>query len=197
MVRYFENSIKGTFFRIELDDDIIFVRTGRIGDEGDEEIIDDPFEQFGMPADIVFEEMQPPDDDFEPVMVDNLIDYVQRGHDVELTGRLREFYTNHEYKRYQGWLCREFDCVVDFDSPEVQGNFFQDYYDSAKRADRKLIPISSKWTGEDFGYKDEQQWIGVDPSLPDGPVFALYTSGEFDEAYPNLDAFLADLSPRD
>ena len=176
---------------------VIVVRQGRIGEEGDEEVIDDAFEQFGMPPDVAFEDMSPPDDDFEPVMVDDLLDHVQEGHDVQLTGRLRLFYTNHEYKKYQGWLCREFDCLVDFDSPEVQGNFYQEYYDPAQSADVQLIPISSKWCGEDFAYKDEQQWIGVDPSLPDGPIYALYTSGDFEEAYPNLDAFLADLSPRD
>lgn len=195
MVRYFEDRVGGRFFRVELFDDVLVIHRGAIGTEGEQELIDDSFASHGLPADVLFEQLAPEEEGFAAVLVDDLLRHVEQGHGVTLAGRLRAFYEGREYKQHQGKRCRALDCVVDFGAAAVQGNFYQEYYDRAAQQHVTLMPISSKWVGEDYGYEDEQQWIGVDPSLEDGPVYALYTSGEYEEAYAQLDAFLADLEP--
>ncbi len=193
MKKLFQNARADIFWEIELDEDErILITTGPRGAAGETTIIEDAFGERQMPADVLFDTLiDELDGDFEEVMPDDLLEQVERGHDVELRGRLRAFYANHEYKEHQGKLCGALDCRVDFTANAALGVFYEEFWDGEKAV--QLIPISSKLVGEDHDEEDEQAWIGVDPSLADGPVYELFTSSTYEKAYDSLDAFLADL----
>ncbi len=182
-------------FEYSYDDDSVTVTRGT-GDTVEEtEVFDDPYESHSMPGDALFEilvaQVEPP---FEEVLPDDLLEIIEESHEITLTGRLRTFYADHEYKQYQGFIAQQLDCKVNFVADAVIGIFYEEFHDPDADEWRELIPISSVGVGEDYGYEDEQHWLGVDPALPDGPVFHLYTSNGFEVAYPTLDAFLADLT---
>lgn len=194
MKRCFEDAKAEAFARFELEDETLRVTRGALGTAGETTTIEDAYAERGVPPDVLLDALVAElPETFEEVMFDDLLEQVERGHGVTLAGRLREFYTRHQYKRYQGMRCRGLDCRVSFVAAAAQGRFHQEYYDRAAGRAIQLVPVSSKLVGKDYRYEDEQQWIGVDPRQSDGPVYALYTSGSFERAYDNLDAFLADL----
>lgn len=197
MKRDFQDPTTGRRLTIEYsDDDDSVTVTHTAGDEVEVEVFDDPFESHQMPGDVLFEMLvEERDPGFEEMMPENLLEMVEENHEVTLKGRLRRFYEEGEYKKYQGWICQELDCKVNFAAQAVIGLFYEEFYDRELGDYVDRMPISSKGVGEDYDYEDEQQWIGVDPNLEDGPVFELFTSNAFEEAYPNLDAFLEDLRP--
>jgi hypothetical protein len=198
MIRRFVDPSTNRFCILEydFDADIVTVTRGTNDVEESFEIFDDPYSSHSMPGDALFESLVGSiDPEFVEVLPDNLLDLVEENHEVSLTGRLRDFYEKGEYKQYQGFICQGLDCRVNFVADAVIGLFYEEFYDSDTDAFIELMPISSVGIGEEYGYEDEQHWIGVDPSLPDGPVYELFTSNAFEVAYPNLDAFLADLLP--
>ena len=210
MKKTFANPTTGAFWSIALDDETITITHGAGGTAGETELIEDAFEARGVPPEALFEELIAElDGSYQLVLPGDLLEQVEAAHEVTLSGRLRAFYERHEYRAHQGKLCRGLECRVDFASSAVLGAFHQEYRDRAGRR-LQLIPISSKWVGRSGAaqrrgrsggaaatskdwYEEEQQWIGVDATLGDGPVYALYTSGEHEVAYEGLDAFLADL----
>jgi hypothetical protein len=199
MLRRYRNEETGELCVIELDfeEDTITITRGE-GDDARVETIDDADESHEMPADALFEQLcDELSASHTEILPDDLLELVEQGHEVTLRGRLRRFYADHEYKQAQGKICAGLDCRVNFVASPVLGTFYEEFHDPQSGETVELIPISSKGVGEDYGYEDEQQWIGVDPSLEDGPVYELFTSGAYTEAYPNLDAFLADLHDRD
>lgn len=192
MIRYFENKTENIFWKIEIDYDIIIIHSGEIGTEGDLSITEDAYTELEMPTEVLFDSMVTETRNtkgFEEVLVDNLLEHIEKGHDIKLKGRLKKFYDDAEYKQYQGKTCPPLKCKVDFASAGVQGYFDEEYYNDDDNQ-LELIPIASKIFGD---YEDEQQWIGIDPNLEDTPVYGLYTSGDYEVVYDNIDAFLADL----
>ena len=192
MILRFENTATNSFWSAELVDVELTIRAGSIGTDGEAEVIEDSFEVADMPPLALIERriLQLPHG-YREVLPEELRALVEEGHGIQLRGRLRRFYDQHEYKQHQGKRCAGLECRVHFASPEVQGEFSERYYDPRQKVNVHLIPIASKVS--ESGGRDEQQWIGVNAALADGPVYALYTSGAFEEAYPNLDAFLAEL----
>lgn len=194
MKRRFENTTSQRFWELHVTSDgPLYITAGPLGEPGttDEHDLDDA---PGPPSVVLSELLQSLPEGYEEVILGGLLEEVETAHGVTLSGRLRDFYTNEEYRKHQRKTCPEYDCQVDFLAPVVQFEFDQEYYDRQARRHIQLIPIASKWTGAAYGYEDEQQWFGVDPTLPDGPVYSLYTSGEYAIAYPNIDAFLASLA---
>lgn len=179
----------GATWEIQLDDDLLILS------EGDETaVIDDAFAEHGVPPNILFSELvgEKLASGYVLVLPDDLLAQVEAAHEVELRGRLRRFYAEHEYEQYQGKTCKQLGCTVDFVSEVTLGEFYEEFWDSEREAMIQLLPISSKTNAD--GYEDEQQWIGVDPMQADGPVYELFTSNAYELAYPSLDAFLADLT---
>lgn len=189
MLKRLKHQATQRFWEGELDDVVLTIRSGPLGGAADEtrELEDDDALPPGVRLDeLVREKLR---EGYEEVFVDELLDHIERGHETTLLGRVRRFFESQEYRRYQGLTSNALDCAVDFTSHTVQGSFTQQYRD--ERGQRlALLPLASKVVR---GREDEQQWIGFDASLEDGPVYALFTSGEYEEAYPSLDAFLADL----
>ena len=195
MIREFQDPTTGRRLTIEYneDDDTVTV-TRADGDEVEVEVFDDPAESHQMLAYVLYLTLaRERDPAFEEIPPENLLEVVEENHEVTLEGRLRRFYEEEEYKSYQGWICQELDCKVNFTAQAVIGLFYEEFYDRKLGEFVDRMPISSMGVGEDYDYEDEQQWIGVDPNLEDGPVYQLFTSNAFEEAYPDLDAFLADL----
>lgn len=196
MLRTFRHRTSGALWKIHVEDDTITITRAGAGQPEETEVIQDSFGERGLPPDVLFNELIGElDPEYEEVMPENLLELVEEGHGVALSGRLRAFYADREYVRYQGMRSATLDCRVNFIADVVLGNFYEEFYDAAAGRNINLLPISSKLVGDDYDYEDEQQWIGVDPSLPDGPVYALYTSNAYEHAFDNLDAFLADLRP--
>lgn len=196
MIRKFEDRENNRFYTIELDFDAdsIAITRGELGSPGETELIEDAFATRNMPAEHLFDALVADLDwTFEEILPDNLLEIVEKNHEVELKGRLRKFYEDQEYKQYQDMICDGLECRVNFVANVVMGIFIEEFYDGEKEEFIDLMPISSVAVGEDYDEEDEQQWIGVDPSLEDGPVYSLYTSNAYEVAYPNLDAFLDDL----
>jgi hypothetical protein len=175
-------------WQIQLDDDLLTIRDGDAI-----ETIDDAFAEHGKPADILLSELvgEKLAEGWVEVLPDDLLQQIEQAHELELHGRLRRFYAELEYKRHQGKTCKQLECTVDFVSNATLGQFYEEFWDAEREQMIQLLPISSKTNAD--GYEDEQQWIGVDPTEPDGPVYALFTSNAYELAYPSLDAFLADL----
>jgi len=195
MQRRFENYDRQLFWELHVDDDeTVTVTVGPIGSEGELEVIDRDASP-GPPQFLLAEIIGSFPPGTVEILPDDLLERVQAAHKVTLTGRIRDFYANHEYKQYQGRLCPVLDSSVDFVATCVQYAFDQEYYDSKARKPVLLLPLTSKRLGPDFDKEDEQQWIGHDPSLSDGPIYSLFTSGEYEIFFPNLDAFLASLVP--
>jgi hypothetical protein len=189
MKRTLQHPETGATWMIQLDDDEILTIVA--GEQTT--VIDDAFAERNLPPNILFTELvgEQLASGYREVLPDDLLAQVEQAHDVELRGRLRRFYAEHEYKTYQGKRCKALDCTVDFVSNATLGEFYQEFWDEQRQQAIELIPISSKTNAD--GYEDEQQWIGVDPSQADGPVYELFTSGAYEQAYASLDAFLADL----
>lgn len=192
MIRYFENKKENIFWKIEIDYDTIIIHSGETGTEGDLSITEDAYTERERPLEVLFDSMVTETRNtkgFEEVLVDNLLEHIEKGHNIKLKGRLKKFYDDTEYKQYQGKTCPTLECKVDFASAYAQGDFYQEYYNK-EDIQINLIPISSMIFGD---YEEEQKWIGIDPSLEDTPVYGLYTSGDYELVYDNIDAFLADL----
>jgi len=189
MKRTLKHPETGATWTIELDDDETLIITAG----AETTVIDDAFAERSMPPNILFTELvgEQLASGYVEVLPDDLLAQIEEAHDVELSGRLRRFYVEHEYKRYQGKRCKGLDCTVDFVSNATLGEFYEEFYDEQREEMIELLPISSKTNAD--GYEDEQQWIGVDPAQADGPVYELFTSNAYEQAYPSLDAFLADL----
>ena len=197
MNRKFEDTENNRFYTIELDFDAdsLTITSGELGSEGETEFIEDAFASHDMPAEILMDLLiYQLDPSFEEVLPDDLLELVEENHEVELSGRLRRFYGEQEYKRYQDMICAGLDCRVNFIANAVLGVFIEEFYDTEKEEFVELIPISSMAVGEFYNEVEEQSWIGVDPALEDGPVYQLFTSNAFEVAYANLDAFLEDLA---
>jgi hypothetical protein len=197
MRRRFVNKAERTFWQveIEIDDQAVVVKFGDEGTPGTEQRVPDTYEAAGLPAVMFVDQLigaLPAG--YEEVIPDDLLALVERAQDVKLTGRLRAFYENHEYKQHQGKYCKGLDCKVDFIADVVQLPFTHEFYDRKAKQNIQLIAISSKLVGKEYKSPDEQQWIGVDPAQGDGPVYALFTSNAYEHAYDTLDAFLADLA---
>ena len=188
MKRTLEHPETKATWTIELDDDVLVI----VADD-ETTVIADAFAERGMPANILFTELVHGQlgEGWVEVLPKDLLAQVEAAHDVQLQGRLRRFYAEHEYERYQGKRCKGLDCTVDFVSNATLGDFYEQFWDAENEAMIDLLPISSKTNAD--GYEDEQQWIGVDPREPDGPVYELFSSNAYAQAYPSLDAFLADL----
>jgi hypothetical protein len=175
-------------WEIEVGDESLTITHG-----GEVKRIENTYEAMGMPADIAYSELVaalPPG--FVEEVPDDLLEMIERAQHVTLTGRVRAFYENREYKQHQRWHCKKLDCRVDFIADSVLLPFLQEYYDRRAKRPIKLIAISAKLVGSKDA-PDEQQWIGIDPTLANGPVFELFTSGSYEPAYESLDEFLADL----
>jgi predicted DNA-binding WGR domain protein len=146
MIRYFENKTENMFWKIELspeDSDMLVIRSGKLGTEGDLSVIADVSLEREMPADVLFDKMVKETrtkKGFAEVLVDNLLEHIERGHNIKLRGRLKRFYDDAEYKQYQGKTCPVFECEVDFASAYAQGYFDQEYY-NREDARMQLIPI--------------------------------------------------------
>jgi predicted DNA-binding WGR domain protein len=184
------------FWQIELsEDEVLTIRAGAHGKKASVRVIDD-WEEQDDPPEVLFETLTEEQfaKGYVETLPDDLLADVEAGHSVKLTGRALDFYTRHEYKALHHAECGELGCRVDFGSNAVQGNFDQTYVCPETQVQLALIPFAGKLFG-DSSTADEQQWIGLDSSKPDGKVFELFTSGEFSEAYPDLDTFLADLRP--
>lgn len=197
MKREYEDPTTGRRMSIEycFDDDILTV-TRMDGEEVEVEVYDDTFESHQMPGEIVFEMLvNERDPAFVEVLPKNLLELVEENHEVTLQGRLRKFYEDREYEKYQGWICQGLDCKVNFVAQAVTGLFYEEFVDEESGDFVELMPISSKGVGQDYDYEDEQQWIGVDAGQGNGPVYELFTSNAYSQAYPSLDAFLEDLRP--
>jgi hypothetical protein len=180
------------WWRATAEDGMVLVEIGE-GEETTSTTEVDAWGEYSMPADIVLDELvlEQARAGFEFAPLEDVLAMVEAGHEVELTGRLRAFFETDEYRAHDGKYCERLGCTVDFTADSVLGNFYEEFYDTEAEVWRELIPISAKVVDD---LEDEQAWIGVDPQLADGPVFELFTSNAFQEAYPNLDAFLADLS---
>jgi len=129
---------------------------------------------------------------YAEVWPDDLLAQMEAQHGHALTGRLRAFYADGAWKRYEGKRCGALDCTVSFISQYSLGDFGHEFWDAQAREMIALWPLSSITNAR--GYEDEQQWIGADPRRPDGPVYHLFTSNAYEVLYPSLDAFLADLT---
>ena len=188
MKRTLKHPDTGATWTIELDDETLVITA-----DAQTTVIDDAFAERSVPPNILFTELvgEQLASGYLEVLPDDLLAQIEAAHSVELSGRLRRFYTQHEYKRYQGKRCKALDCTVDFVSNATLGEFYQEFWDEEREEMIELLPISSKTDAD--GYEDEQQWIGVDPSQSDGPIYALFTSNAYEQAYASLDAFLADL----
>jgi hypothetical protein len=189
MKRTLKHPETGATWNILLDDDEVLTIVA--GDET--KVIDDAFAEHDLPPNILFTELVEEQlaSGYVEVLPDDLLAQIEAAHEVELSGRLRRFYAEHEYKAYQGKRCKGLDCTVDFVSDATLGEFYEEFWDEQREQMIALVPISSKTNAD--GEEDEQQWIGVDPSQGDGPVYELFTSNAYEQVYPSLDAFLADL----
>jgi hypothetical protein len=193
--RRFENPSSQRFWEMQVrSGGLLHVTAGPLGSSGTTDVVDLD-DAYGPPGVVLNDLLQSLPEGYQEVLLGGLLEEVEAAHGVTLTGRLRDFYANEEYRKYQRKVCPDDACQVDFLSPVVQFEFDEVYYDAKARRPIQLIPIASKWTGADFAVEDEQPWFGVDPALPDGPVLALSTSGGYAVAYPDLDAFLAGLLP--
>ena len=189
VIKRLESPATRRFWEAELDDVVLTIRSGPLGGAADESTVlddDDELPLWVRLDELVREKLR---GGYDEAFVDDLLDHIEGGHDVRLLGRARRFFESQEYRRYQGKTCKALDCTVDFTSRSVQGNFTQSYRDDRGQP-VALLPLASRRRD---GREDEQQWIGFDASNEDGPIYALFTSGDFEEAYPTLDAFLADL----
>jgi hypothetical protein len=186
------NPDSGEWWRATVEDDTILVEVGE-GEETTSTTEIDAWEEFSMPAINVLDELAVEQSrlGFELAPIDNVLALIESGHEVTLSGRLRAFFETDEYRDYDGKFCQSLECTVDFTADSVLGDFYDEFYDSETEQWRELIPISAKVVD---GLEDEQAWIGVDPEMADGPVYELFTSNAFQEAYGSLDDFLADLS---
>jgi hypothetical protein len=194
MIRCFEDTGRDLFWTIELPDDEapIVIRSGTRGTPGEETYVTDSWEAHGVPPSVLFDDLvlKKRREGFAEVLPPDLLARIEGCHRVSLRGRLRAFYETRAYESLQGKTCRKLGCAVDLASRAVQGSFHQKYVDRNTHAEVKLVPIASKIID---GREDEQQWIGMNPALEDGPVYELFTSGDYELAYPSLDAFLGDL----
>jgi len=111
-----------------------------------------------------------------------LLKKIETAHGVKLTGRLREFYESGEVMKYQNKYNKEFECNVDF--------FSKYALEADEEYEENLIPIAGKI--DENGIEEEQAWIGVNLDKKDTPVYALYTSCEYEDAFKNFDEFLQD-----
>ncbi len=180
------------WWRATAQDDVIVVETGT-GDEIVSRSEVDAWSDYSMPAVVVLDVLaaEMAESGYELAPLDDVLELIEAGHEVELKGRLRAFFETLEFRDYDGKFCEKLGCTVDFTADAVLGDFYQEFYEPDTDTWRELIPISAKVYD---GIEDEQQWIGVDPALGDGPVYELFTSNAFEEAYASLDEFLSDLS---
>ncbi len=188
MIRRLEHPDDRRFWEIELDDVVLTVRSGPVGAPPDETTdVDDD----ALPPDVLFERLacEKRAAGFVDMFVDDLIAHIEQGHESTLQGRVRRFFASNEYQAHQGKAYPRLDCVVDFTSLAVQGNFFEQYRDR-QGCVLSLMPLASVIVD---GHEDEQAWLGYDPSRADSQIYELHTSGEFEEIHPTLDAFLAEL----
>lgn len=160
--------------------------------DGEAETID-AFAERGMPADILLAQMEAEylADGWSIVLPDDLLAQVEAAQDVQLTGRLRAFYESGEWKSYEGRTSQSLGCEVSFVSPYSIDMFLEEFYDADADAMLTMVCMCSRTSD---GYTEEQAWIGADPREGDGPIYSLFTSNAYEEAFPDLDAFLADLS---
>jgi hypothetical protein len=123
---------------------------------------------------------------------DDLLEQMEAQHGQELAGRLRAFYASGEWKAHEGKRCMALGYTVSFISQYSLGAFDHEFWDAEAGQMIALWPLASLTNAR--GYEDEQQWIGADPRVPDGPIYHLFTSNAYEVLYLNLDAFLADLA---
>jgi hypothetical protein len=187
MKRTLRHPQTGSTVELEALDDVLLITT-----DGDMQVIE-AFAERQMPADILFQviEHERRAEGFVVVLPDDLLDQVQGQQGVKLSGRLRAFYETGEWKAHEGKKSNTLGCTVSFVSTYSIGSFGEEFWDAANSEMVDMLCLCSR-TNE-RGYEDEQSWIGADPRLADGPVYALYTSNAYEELFPSLDAFLADL----
>lgn len=187
MIRYLTKD--GNFWKATVFDDIIEIRQGTIGTDGEFEVVD-PWETLSTPPEYALDELAMPlfDEGYRPAPIPLIETVIEQAHGITLPEPVRSFFADQAYWTYQGWHCKKLNCGVDFTTDAVLGNYHQEHWDSDRGETRIFVPISGRLYN---GAPDEQQWIGIDPD--DVQVYALYTSGDFDPAYESFDAFLADL----
>ncbi len=194
MIRYLTHP-DGLFWRAQAIDDAVEIRHGSIGEPGTVLLVD-TYEELGTPPEYSLDDMAGDmyDADYVDAPIPDVHLEIEKAHDVTLPPVVRDFYANRTYLDVQFKRCQSLGCEVDFVSDAVLGLYSQVHYDAEREADRTFVPISARIYD---GYEDEQQWIGIDPADETTIVYALYTSGDFDVAYPTFDAFLADLVDAD
>ena len=193
MIRYMVHP-DGIFWRAHADDGLLLIYTGKIGDLAEPTPVDTWEEKKTPPEDCLddyAQQMLAEGFTFAPIPDVHI--EIEKAHGVTLPEPVRTFYATNAYFPYQNFYSQSLECEVDFVSDAVLGNYFEEHYDGEREEHRTFVPISAKIFD---GYEDEQPWIGIDPEEDNGPIYALYTSGEFDQAFDNLDAFLADLVKR-
>lgn len=190
MIRYLVHP-DGRFWHARVDDDVVEVREGVTGEEGEVSEID-TYEDSGTPPEYALDDLALPmiEAGFVPTPIPDVHLAIEEGHAIELPEPIRTFFANGTYLKYQGHFCPGLECHVDFASDAVLGVYFQTHFDEERGEERELIPLSAVVVDD---IEDEQQWIGFDPEETNGAIYALYTSGDFDLAYESLAAFLADL----
>lgn len=101
--------------------------------------------------------------------------------EIELNGRLKEFYETGEVLNYQDKYHQDLQCEINFDSRYAKSISLEEY-------DEDFIIIAGK-VNEEY-YEDEQNWIGVLVKHDSIQVYDLFTSSSYDLLYDSFDEFL-------
>lgn len=172
---------------ITCDEEVIVETAGQV-------VIHDAWEEHQVPPEVLFERLVAAQlaAGFTEVLPDDLLTRMQTLHGLSLSGRAQAFYASQGWKAYEGKRSAGLARTVSFISQYSIGPFGHEFWDAEAQRMIALWPLCS--LSKDNGYEDEQHWLGLDPRLPDGPVYHLYTSNAYEEAFASLDAFLADLT---
>lgn len=186
MKSYLENKETEQFWEIEYDD-VIIIRSGRIGTEGDFVILgdDDTIEICGVPADdyafmVLIVEKQK--EGYTKILNGlDLLKQIETTYNVKLKGDILEFYTSGEVLNYQNKHHNDFGCKINFDGVCTKIDIDQEYAIN-------IIPIAGLVSAD--GYDDEQAWIGINLDEEHTKIHELFTSNHYTESFLNIEEFV-------
>lgn len=188
MKTYLENPENNNFCEIiyNEDEDCLIIISGEIGSEGTQTIIEyeDAEEEYDAPPEWAFDDVveERLDEGYEIILKPkDLLAQIEAVNDIELKGRLREFYESGEVVNYQDKYHNDLKCEINFDSRYAKSSSLEEY-------DEDFIIIAGK-VNEEY-YEDEQNWIGVLEKQGSILVYDLFTSSSYDLLYESFDEFL-------